>query len=142
MKKPGGYRRLRCRAVDAPSGIDSAGLDTRVRGIVTRTLATGPAQHRLHWNIQWLRNVGRREGERSHGYLTAFGYSRVIRRKLVLMVDVAREQQRARDEVANVAEAGVRGRVSPGLILSLGAGVGLGPNAPKVQFVFGLEQSF
>ena len=61
---------------------------------------------------------------------------------MVFIVDVARMQERAQDAVVNLTEAGVRRRVSKGILMSGGVGVGLGPNSPKVQFTFGVEQSF
>jgi hypothetical protein len=126
---------------DVPSGIESAGLDTRLRGIVTQPLG-GANQHRLHGNFEWLRNAGRREDERKNAWLATAGYSRLLGRNLVMIVDAARLEERALDEVINLAEAGVRGRITKSLVVSGGVGVGFGPTSPKLQFTFGFEQSF
>ena len=48
-----------------PSGIDSAGLDARVRGIVTQPLG-GESDQRLHGNFEWLRNAKKRPEERTN----------------------------------------------------------------------------
>jgi hypothetical protein len=126
---------------DIPSGIDSAGLDARVRGIVTQPLG-GAAQHRLHGNFEWLRNSERQEGERANAWLATAGYSRLLGPRGVIILDAARLQDRAVDEVMNLAEAGIRLRMSHRLVVSSGIGIGLGPNSPRVQFTFGVEQSF
>ena len=127
--------------IDVPSGVDSAGVDTRLRGIVTQKFG-GVSQQRLHFNGEYLRNARKRMDERANAWLATAGYSRLLKRDLVLIVDAARLQQRALDETMNLAEAGVRGRVGRKVVLSGGVGVGLGPNAPKVQFTFGVEQAF
>jgi hypothetical protein len=53
-----------------------------------------------------------------------------------------REQQRRSGEDVNLAEVGVRRKVATKVIVSLGAAVGVGPQSPRVQLSFGLEQSF
>jgi hypothetical protein len=126
---------------DAPTGIDSAGLDTRVRGIVTQML-DADSRHRIHVNYEWLRNAGKREDERTNAWLATAGYSCAATRNVVVIFDAARLQQRALDEVVNLVEAGVRGRAMRNLVISGGVSVGLGPNSPKAQFTVGLERSF
>lgn len=128
--------------IDAPTGIDSAGLDTRFRGILSKTVSRGPAQHRLHFNGEWLRNAAQRDDERAHAWLATAGYSRLLGRNSVLILDLARAQERAKDDTLTLAEAGFRGRVARQTVLSIGVGVGLGPASPKAQFTFGVEQSF
>jgi hypothetical protein len=96
---------------DIPSGIDSAGLDARVRGMVTQPLGGAP-QHRLHGNFEWLRNAGKRESQRANAWLATAGYSRLLGSRCVMIIDAARMQERAVDEVINLAEAGIRGRIS------------------------------
>jgi hypothetical protein len=129
-------------AVDTPTGIDSAGLDTRLRGIITQNIGSSGAQHRVHANVEWLHNAGRRDDERANAWLGTAGYSRLLGRNSVLIIDAARLQQRAVNETINLLEAGVRGRVRQKIVISGGFGVGLGPHSPSVQFTIGIEQSF
>jgi len=49
-----------------PSGRDSAGVDTMLKGIVTQSISNGLDQ--LHFNFEFNNNAGRREEERRNRY--------------------------------------------------------------------------
>jgi hypothetical protein len=126
-------------SVDLPTGRNSAGADTDVEFLATKTFGDGPARDRLHFNGTWLRNAARRRGQREHHYELVAGYSRNMTETTVILADYAREQAQERGETANMLEFGVRQGVWGGIILSLGVGKGIAEESPNVRVTFGVE---
>lgn len=126
-----------------PSGRASRGIDTTMRLAATKTLGGAPNLHQLHGNVVWMRNAAAGPEERSERWRLIAGYSRLLSQQTGLVADVIREQERARGEMASIAELGLRHELSHGTTLSFGAGVGRGsPSAPRWRLVAGFERSF
>ena len=72
---------------DVPSGIMSAGLDTRLQVNVSKTIGAAATDRRVHLNAGWFHNAGRRGDERSNLYRIAAGYSQRLGRNAVVIAD-------------------------------------------------------
>jgi hypothetical protein len=127
---------------DIPTGIKSAGLDTRLLANASKTIGSGAAGHRVHLNAGWFHNAGRRSDERSSRYRIAAGYSRKLGPSAMVIADYFRQQQRERGEDVSLLELGFRIRVARNTVFAIGAGAGLRSPAARLQAVIGLEQSF
>lgn len=126
-----------------PTGRESRGIDTTLRLAATKTLDAGPAKQQVHGNIVWMKNAAPGPEERSERWRLIAGYSRLLGQQTGLVADVIREQERARGEMASIAELGVRHELAHGTTISFGAGAGRGsPSAPRWRVVAGFEQSF
>jgi hypothetical protein len=126
-----------------PSGRESRGIDTTLRLAATKTLGGAPYLQQVHGNVVWMRNAAASPEERGERWRLIAGYSRLLSQQTGLVADVIREQERARGEMASIAELGLRHELAHGTTLSFGAGVGRGsPSAPRWRLVAGFEQSF
>lgn len=126
-----------------PSGRESRGIDTTMRLAATKTLGAEPKKNQLHGNVIWMRNAAAGPEERSERWRLIAGYSRLLGQQTGLVADVIREQERARGEMASIAELGLRHELAHGTTISFGAGAGRGsPSAPRWRVVAGFEQSF
>lgn len=126
-----------------PTGRASRGIDTTMRLAATKTLGAQPNTHQVHGNLVWMRNAAPAPDERGERWRLIVGYSTLLGRQTGLVADVIREQERARGDMASIAEIGLRHELSHGTTLSFGAGAGRGgPSAPRWRLVAGFEQSF
>lgn len=124
-----------------PIGKNSRGFDTTLTFIATKSVSrTGP--DRIHLNVGWHHDAGRADDEREHRYVAIVGYSRRVTADAVLVCDFVREQERERDAASNVVELGVRWQLTPLLVLSAGAGAGIGDESPRARGMIGLQKSF
>lgn len=106
------------------AGRESLGVDMTLRLPATRALGAQPSTPWTLGNVVWIRNakLGPQNG---------------------LVADVIRELERARGEMASIAEVGVRHELSHETTFSFGVGAGHGsPMAPHWRVVAGFEQSF
>ena len=126
-----------------PTGRESRGIDTTMRLAATKTLGARPNTHQVHGNVVWMRNAAPGPEERGERWRLIVGYSTLLGRQTGLVADVIREQERARGEMASIAELGVRHELAHGTTFSFGAGAGRGgASAPRWRVVAGFEQSF
>ncbi len=129
--------------IDAPTGKDSAGLDTRIQFIASKAVSGGPHRGRVHFNGAWYRDSGIRPGERSDRPELAFGYSRVlVPYRVALVLAFTRRAETEEGKVMNLPQAGIRWSVNPALIISAGVTVGVGAQSDKFRATAGLEYSF
>jgi hypothetical protein len=124
-----------------PSGRNSAGVDPRVKGILTKTLGRSLRMHRLHLNGVWLHEAGRRDDERSDRWRAIVGYSVRAWPDGVLVADFVREEGRREDEEANVFEVGLRIQITPLTVVVIGAGAGVGDESPDARATAGFQHS-
>lgn len=122
-----------------PSGIGSAGLDTRLKVILSKSLGAIPGRDRFHMNGDWYHNAGKHLDERSHYYGAAIGYTHAWDRRTALIIDFWRQQQRQIGETYNLAEAGLRRRVSEKAVVSIAGSAGIGQQSPKFRISFSVE---
>ena len=127
---------------DVPSGIMSAGLDTRLQVNVSKTIDAAATDRRVHLNAGWFHNAGRRGDERSNLYRIAAGYSQRLGRNAVVIADYFRQEQRERGNDVSLLELGFRIRIAKNTIIAIGGGAGIRSRPAKSQAVLGLEQSF
>lgn len=125
--------------VTAPSGRRSAGLDTAVKFIATKSISN--RFDRLHVNLELERNGAARFDERNTLYRAIFGYSGRVGADTLLVADFVRKQERLRGENSNVIEAGIRRQINPLTIITFGAGVGIGEQSPRFQIRIGIQRS-
>jgi hypothetical protein len=125
--------------VTAPSGRRSAGVDTAVKFIATKSISN--RLDRLHLNLELERNGGARFDERNTLYRAIFGYSGRIGADTLFVADFVRKQERMRGENSNIVEAGFRRQINPLTIITFGAGVGIGEQSPKFRFTIGIQRT-
>lgn len=128
---------------DLPSGKDSAGIDTTVKLIASKMpFPRSYLLHRMHLNVLWTHNSGRREDERRDIYKAIAGFSVRAGKDTMLVADIIREQEMEKGKDSTIAEIGIRRQISPLSVLSLGAGAGIGEDSPDMRFVIGFQKSF
>lgn len=126
---------------DLPTGRDSAGVDTTVKAILTKSL-TKSGLDRMHLNLAWEHNSGAAAGQRDDMYRVILGYSRRLDADTVLVTDFIREQEMERDHEANIFEVGIRRQITPLTLISIGIGVGVADESPDFRAVLGWQRSF
>jgi hypothetical protein len=124
-----------------PTGVESAGVDTELKFIATKTLGHSSMLHQVHLNAAWLHNSGRMAGERGDRYHVALGYSRRLGPDTMLVGDVFREQDRERGKTINMVELGIRRQLTPLTVFTLGAGAGIGGDSPDYRVTVGFQHS-
>ncbi len=131
---------------DLPTGYRSAGTDTRMSLVATKSIAARPGLHQLHVNAVWMRNAAPMPDERADRGRFIAGYSLLLGEHTALIVDVVRQHERRRGAMSNLVEAGVRHAVDwvrRDATASLGVGHGWGAeSAPRFRVVAGLEVPF
>jgi hypothetical protein len=124
---------------ELPTGLQSNGVDTRVKVLATKTIGPPSTLDRVHLNAAWLHNAGRQPGEREHYYSLVAGYTRVMGSKSLLVVDYVREQEQERGLTADLLEVGVRRLLGQHLVVGGGVGVGLDGNSPPLWCSIALQ---
>lgn len=124
-----------------PTGVRSAGLDTRLKGILSKTIGSVPGSDRVHLNGDWYHNAGRRPDERSHYYGVVLGYSHAWDKRMALIIDFWRQQQQQIGETYNMAEVGIRRKVSDKAVVSFAGSTGIAQQSPKFRLAVSLEYS-
>lgn len=126
---------------DLPTGADSAGVDPKVKLIMTKTLGTGANLDRLHLNVGYTYNSSKQTGERSNRFKAIAGYSRRLGSSTILVTDFAYEQEEEKNDDTYVLELGIRQQATPLTVWSVGAGVGLSNDSPDFRITGGIQQS-
>lgn len=126
---------------DLPTGRDSAGIDTTVKAIVTKSI-TKTGLDRIHLKVAWKHNAGARHEQREDLYRAMLGYSRRIDADTLFVADFVREQEIGRKKEANIFEAGVRRQITPLSLIAFGLGAGVGDESPDFRATFGFQKSF
>lgn len=126
---------------DFPTGKDSAGIDTTLKLIMTKSI-TKTGLDRIHLNVAWKHNAGARDDDRHDLYQLIFGYSRRLGADTVAVVDFIREQERERKREANIIEVGLRRQITPLTVVNGGIGAGIGDESPSFRATLGVQRSF
>lgn len=127
--------------LDLPTGVESAGVDTQIKFLATKTIGHAPAMQRLHLNAAWRHNAGRLPDERSDRYIVILGYSMRLGPDTILVADFVREQEQNRGSDANIVEAGLRYQLTPLTVVVAGAGVGIAEQSPDARATVGFQHS-
>jgi hypothetical protein len=127
--------------LEFPSGIESAGVDTRLKLVLSKTLSRSSFFHRIHANLEWRHNNSAKTDEREDRYLAVLGYQLRLDPNNQLIVDVYREQDRSKDKASNVAEVGWRHQWDPLTVLSAGAGAGFADQSPEIRGTLGFQRA-
>jgi hypothetical protein len=125
--------------LDAPSGVRSAGLDTEVEGVVTKTLTDGPSHDQVHLNATWTHDAAARPGDRDDRYTVIAGYTRTLAPFALLVADVVREQQSGRRMDTNLVEVGMVAMAGSRVELAAGIGAGIGEESPDFVAVLAVQ---
>lgn len=125
-----------------PTGVDSEGIDTKLKLIASKTLGRSSLYHRLHLNAAWKRIGEPGAGERRDLLELVAGYDRRLRPNTHLVADVVYEEQKKKGEAHWIAEVGVRQQISPLTVVALGVGAGLNDDAPRYRVTLGVQRSF
>jgi hypothetical protein len=126
-------------AIDAPSGVRSAGLDTELEGVVTKTLTEGPSHDQVHLNATWVHDAAARPGDRDDRYVVVAGYTRTLAPRALFVTDVVREQQSGRRMETNLLEVGMLAMAGDRVILGAGVGAGLGEESPDFVAMLAIQ---
>jgi hypothetical protein len=126
---------------DLPTGKDSAGMDTTLKALMTRSI-TKTGLDRVHLNVAWKHNAGARDEQRDDLYRVIVGYSRRIGADTVAIVDFIREQEIERKREANIVEVGLRRQITPLTVITTGVGAGIGDESPSFRAMLGFQKSF
>lgn len=127
---------------DFPTAPDSQGVDTTAKFIFTKSLGRTSFLNQLHVNVEWMHNAGARPNERENRYGVIVGWSVHLGPDTIGIIDYIHEQEKAQGKTSDILEIGVRRQVTPHLVLSAGAGVGLTDESPDFRAVFGIQQNF
>lgn len=127
---------------DLPTAPDARGVDTTAKLLLTKGLGRTSFLNELHANLAWTHNAAPAEGERENVYSLAVGWSARLNADTVGVIDYVHEQQLEEHRMSNMLEAGIRRQITPRLVLSAGAGVGLTAGSPHFRATFGFQQSF
>lgn len=127
---------------DFPTGFDSRGVNTGVKFLATKTVGESATLPRLHFNLSWVHNIGGTADQRRDRYIALLGFSRFLPGDNVLVMNVGREQELEKDKTANLVEAGLRRMFMERSVISVGAGAGLGADAPRFRVTVGFQYIF
>lgn len=126
---------------DLPTGKDSAGVDTTLKAIMTKSISkTG--LDRIHLNLAWKHNAGARAEQRDDLYRAIIGYSRRLDADTTIVADFIREQEIEEKKEANIFELGIRRQITPLTLIAVGLGAGVGDESPKFRATLGFQKSF
>ncbi|MBI5090869.1 MAG: transporter [Candidatus Hydrogenedentes bacterium] len=145
--------------VALPTAKDSAGVGGDVDLRITMPLGEGDAHHKLHLTLKetyfsgadtnswrrWSFEEGRfrsSPGDREFAYQVVLGYSRLFGPATEFRADFDREQLDEKGRTANVIQAGFTHDLGASTSVMLGAGVGLGADAPDFRIRTGIEYRF
>ncbi|HET6245164.1 MAG: hypothetical protein H0V01_06560 [Bacteroidetes bacterium] len=134
---------------EIPTGFNSSGFDYGLKFIITKTISN--KLDRLHINFRYFINsdpevepangVGPQK-ERSAMIRAVIGYSGRFGPTTVLVADYVYDQQRLLEKESHIIEAGLRRQFTPAMVISLGLGVGVGPNSPQFRGILGIQHVF
>jgi hypothetical protein len=110
---------------DLPTGKDSEGVDTRLKLLVTKSIAE---KQRVHLNALFENNQDPLPTERGSRRGFVFGYDVQVRSGTLLLADYVYEQALEKGSYDRMLEVGLRHKVKEGVV-GLGLGVGLGDSA-------------
>jgi hypothetical protein len=125
---------------DIPT-IDDRGVDLSLKAIATKSIGTGNAMDRLHFNLGYTINTDPNETDRDGRVSAVLGYSRRLAPETIFVSDLAFEQEATQDEEALILEAGIRQQMTPLSVLSIGVGAGLTEESPDFRLTVGWQRS-
>jgi hypothetical protein len=128
--------------LDTPTGVDSTGLDTRLRFLATKTLPFTSLLQRVHVNVGWVRDADPMTDARRNRYIVIAGYSALVARATIVVADYVREQQRRKGYDSNMIELGIRQIINPLTVLAVGVGAGIAEDSPETRVTIGIQYSF
>ncbi len=126
---------------DAPYCEDSAGVDPKVKLIMTKTLGAGANLDRLHLNVGYTFNDAKKDDERRNVVKAVAGYSRRLGSETILVTDFVYEQDKVDNVDAYILELGIRQQATPLTVWSIGAGIGLSNDSPDFRVTGGIQKS-
>jgi hypothetical protein len=125
--------------VQLPTGIRTNGVDTQLTGATSKTVGLFDV---IYLNGDWFHHAARHMAERADRYRVIAGWSRRLDEDTLLVADGLREQQPDRGETQNLIEVGLRRALGKSVVVSLGAGPGIGEESPDVRVSTGIELGF
>jgi len=128
--------------LELPTGKGSAGLDTVLKLIATKSFTAENVLERAHFNLEWKHNSGQDQGEREQIYAAVLGVDIPVAKNTLLVADIFREQQRREGKYTNMFELGVRTQLAQNMLLSVGGGIGLWAESPDWRLTLGFQYSF
>ncbi len=126
---------------DLPTGHDSAGVDTTLKAIMTKSI-TKMGLDRVHINLAWKHNAGSKAEQRDDLYRAIVGYSRRLDADTTIIADFVREQEIEKRKESNIFEVGIRRQITPLTLIAVGLGTGVGDESPKFRATLGFQKSF
>ena len=125
--------------VDFLSGVDSPGLDTDARFIMSRKIAS---HGHGHMNLTWQHDAGARPGNREHRYGLIFGYDYDLSERTSLLSDLVLRQSQSPGKAERMVEIGLRHAPLKDLVLGAGLGWGINEDAPRYRVLFSAQKAF
>ncbi len=134
--------------LEFPSGEGASGVNSKVRGILTKGFARG----RVHVNAGFTNIGDPGPGEEAYIYQVVVGADHpadfgllpiaIGLDNLVLVDVVVQRAAVAPGDPLVLAEAGLRHQVNPWMLLTFGVGVGIAGQTPDVQAAVGYQYTF
>lgn len=129
-------------AVSIPFGPGGEAVQSEIELRATQPLGSARTSPRLHLNVAWRHLHDPDRDERRDRYFAAVGVNVPVAPSTAVAFDLVREPSRERGKVDNFIEAGVRHAIDDKTSLGVGAGAGLGPDAPDFRLLVGFQRSF
>lgn len=124
---------------DFPSGVDSTGVDTDVRVIVSRKLSS---KGNGYANLTWLHDASARPGNRGHRFGLVLGYARALSQQTNLVSDVVLRQHQILGKAEGIVELGLRHAPAKDTVLAAALGWGANEDAPRYRLLFSVQRGF
>ncbi|MFP5212600.1 MAG: transporter [Acidobacteriota bacterium] len=129
-------------SLDLPTDEKSAGVDTTLKLIASKTLGRSTLWNRLHLNASWKHNNEAKDDEREDYYVAVVGWDVRVGPDSILIIDFIREQQEEKNKESNIVETGLRYQLTPLTVLAAGVGAGIGDDSPEVRTTLAFQHSF
>ena len=124
---------------DFPTGVDSAGVDTDARLIMSRKLSSNGHGYA---NLAWMHDASARRSRREHRYGLILGYAHSLSPRTNLVSDLVVRQKQSPGEMESIVEFGVRHALRKDTVLGAALGWGANDDAPRYRLLFSVQQGF
>lgn len=125
-----------------PTGEDSAGLDTTLQLIGTKSLTQDQSADKLHLNLNWTHDAGAGDEVDENRFAVIFGYSRALSENTTFVADLLYSEQEQEEAEWVVLEVGLNHKIDQHWSFSGGLGTALNDEGPDLLLMSGIQYEF